>query len=63
MQDELQQFERNDVWELIIIPNGVNMIGTKWVYRNKTNEHGNITCNKARLVAQGCTQVEGLHFD
>ncbi|CAJ2645128.1 unnamed protein product [Trifolium pratense] len=45
------------------IPDGINVIGTKWVYKNKTDENGDITRNKARLVAQGCTQIEGVDFD
>ena len=39
------------------------MIGTKWIFKNKTNEEGVITRNKARLVAQGYTQIEGVDFD
>lgn len=42
---------------------GVNVIGTKWVYRNKIDEQGNITRNMSRLVAQGYTQIEGIYFD
>lgn len=49
--------------ELVPRPDNVNMIRAKWVYRNKTNEHGNITRNKAQLVAQGYTQTEQLYFD
>ncbi|WVZ89135.1 hypothetical protein U9M48_035581 [Paspalum notatum var. saurae] len=44
-----------------LVPNQ-NLIGTKWVFRNKQDEHGVVTRNKARLVAQGFTQVEGLDF-
>ncbi|MCH79544.1 gag-protease polyprotein [Trifolium medium] len=63
MQDELNQFRRSEVWDLVPRPDGVNVIGTKWVYRNKSDENGIVTRNKARLVAQGYTQVEGLDFD
>jgi hypothetical protein len=49
------------VWELVERPN-TNIIGTKWVFRNKQDEFGIVTRNKARLVAQGYTQVEGLDF-
>lgn len=62
MQEELHQFERNDVWYLVPRPKTANVIGTKWVFRNKTDETGLITRNKARLVAQGYSQVEGLDF-
>jgi hypothetical protein len=63
MQEELGQFKRNEVWELVPRPEGVNVIGTKWVYKNKSDEQGVVTKNKARLVAQGYTQVEGVDFD
>ena len=43
-------------------PKDYNVIGTKWVFRNKQNEDGIVVRNKARLVAQGFTQVEGLDF-
>jgi hypothetical protein len=61
MQEELNNFERNQVWELVERPNN-NIIGTKWVFRNKQDEFGIVTRNKARLVAQGYIQVEGLDF-
>ena len=51
MQEELNQFERSDVWELVPRPNDQSIIGTKWVFRNKVDEHGVIVRNKARLVA------------
>ena len=63
MQEELGQFKRNEVWELVPRPEGINVIGTKWVYKNKSDEQGVVTKNKARLVAQGYTQVEGVDFD
>ena len=56
MQEELNQFESNEVWEVIPRPNNQNVIGTKWVYRNKMDENGIIIKNKARLLAQGYNQ-------
>ena len=63
MYDELLQFQRNDVWTLVARPEGEHTIGTKWIFRNKTDEEGNVIHNKARLVAQGYSQVEGVDFD
>jgi hypothetical protein len=62
MQEELNNFERNQVWTLVERPK-MNVIGTKWVFHNKQYENGVVTRNKARLVAQGFTQVEGLDFE
>ena len=63
MHDELLQFQKNDVWTLVPIPEGEHIIDTKWIFRNKTVEAGNVIRNKARLVAQGYSQVEGVDFD
>ncbi|TYK14493.1 putative mitochondrial protein [Cucumis melo var. makuwa] len=63
MQEELLQFRRNNVWTLISKPEGVNVIGTKWIFKNKTDETGCVTKNKAKLVVQGYSQVEGVDFD
>jgi hypothetical protein len=62
MQEELNNFTKNEVWHLVPCPNQ-NVVGTKWVFRNKQDEHGVVTRNKARLVAKGYSQVEGLDFD
>jgi hypothetical protein len=62
MQEELNNFTRNEVWHLVLRPNQ-NVVGTKWVFRNKQDEHGVVTRNKARLVAKGYSQVEDLDFD
>jgi hypothetical protein len=62
MQEELNNFTRNEVWHLVPRPNQ-NVVGTKWVFRNKQDEHGVVTRNKARLVAKGYSQVDGLDFD
>ena len=63
MHEELHQFVRNDVWELVPRPKDINVIGTKWIFKNKSDEHGTVIRNKSRLVAQGYTQVEGINFD
>jgi hypothetical protein len=63
MHDELHQFTRNDVWTLVPRPAEQNIIGTKWIFKNKTDEYGTVIRNKARLVAQGYTQIEGVDFD
>jgi hypothetical protein len=61
MQEELNNFTRNEVWHLVPRPKQ-NVVGTKWVFHNKQDEHGVVTRNKARLVAKGYSQVEGLDF-
>ncbi|CAN1334246.1 Retrovirus-related Pol polyprotein from transposon TNT 1-94 [Linum perenne] len=63
MQEELHQFDRANVWDLVPPPIGKTIIGTKWVFRNKTNDKGEVVRNKARLVAQGYCQQEGIDFD
>ena len=63
MQDELNQFQRNDVWCLVPRLSHQFVIGTKWVFRNKMNEDGVVTRNKARLVAQRYSQEEGIDFE
>ncbi|GJU11502.1 retrovirus-related pol polyprotein from transposon TNT 1-94 [Tanacetum coccineum] len=63
MQEELNQFITNDVWELVPQPKYMTIIGTKWVFRNKLDENGIVSRNKARLVAQGYNQQEGIDYD
>jgi hypothetical protein len=46
----------------MLIPKNKNVIGTKWVFKNKLNEDGHVTRNKARLVCKGYTKVEGVYF-
>jgi hypothetical protein len=61
MEEELNNFKGNEVWKLVPRPKQ-NVIGTKWVFRNKQDKFGVITKNKTRLVGKGYTQVEGLYF-
>ncbi|KAI3770566.1 hypothetical protein L6452_01704 [Arctium lappa] len=63
MQEELTEFTRNKVWNLVPRPSDKTVIGTKWVFRNKLDEHGTVTRNKARLVAQGYRQEKGIDYD
>ncbi|KAA0067564.1 Retrovirus-related Pol polyprotein from transposon TNT 1-94 [Cucumis melo var. makuwa] len=63
MQEELLQFKRNNVWTLVLKPNGANIIETKWIFKNKIDESECVIRNKARLVAQGYAQVEDVDLD
>ncbi|KAI3758884.1 hypothetical protein L6452_06456 [Arctium lappa] len=63
MQEELLQFKLQDVWDLVDLPKGHRAIGTKWIFRNKRDERGIVIRNKARLVAQGYTQEEGIDYE
>jgi len=59
----LDQFKRNDVWDIVPRTQSQQIIGTKWVFRNKLDDSGVIIKNKARLVAKGYCQEEGIDYD
>ncbi|GJX24667.1 retrovirus-related pol polyprotein from transposon TNT 1-94 [Tanacetum coccineum] len=63
MQEELNEFERLKVWELVPHPDKVMVITLKWIYKVKLDELGGILKNKARLVARGYRQEEGIDFE
>ena len=63
MQEELNEFERNKVWQLVPRPKNRSVVGTKWVFRNKSDADGIVIRNKARLVAKGYSQQEGIDYD
>jgi hypothetical protein len=63
MNDELDQIEKNNTWEMVHRPEGKNIICSKWIFKNKLNEQGQVVRNKARLVYKGYAQIEGLDFD
>ncbi|GJY04347.1 retrovirus-related pol polyprotein from transposon TNT 1-94 [Tanacetum coccineum] len=63
MQEELNQIIANDVWDLVTLPKNQLVIGTKWVYRNTLDGNSVLSRNKARLVAQGYNQKEGIDYD
>ncbi|GJR96199.1 putative ribonuclease H-like domain-containing protein [Tanacetum coccineum] len=63
MQEEMQQFKFQNVWVLVDLPDGKYAIGTKWILKNKRDARGIVVRNKARLVAQGHRQEEGIDYD
>ncbi|XP_070032064.1 uncharacterized protein [Nicotiana tomentosiformis] len=63
IEDELDQFDKNQVWQLVPKPENATVVGTKWVFQNKLNEEGKVMRNKARLVAQGYSQQKGGDYD
>nr|GEZ39549.1 retrovirus-related Pol polyprotein from transposon TNT 1-94 [Tanacetum cinerariifolium] len=63
MQDELDQFARLKVWRLVPRPEGKTIIKTKWIFKNKKDESSLVIQNKARLVAVGYSQQEGINYD
>ncbi|GJR03670.1 putative ribonuclease H-like domain-containing protein [Tanacetum coccineum] len=63
MQEEMQQFKFQNVWVLVDLPEGKYAIGTKWIHKNKRDAKGIVVRNKARLVAQGHRQEEGIDYD
>ncbi|GKC53691.1 retrovirus-related pol polyprotein from transposon TNT 1-94 [Tanacetum coccineum] len=63
MQDELSQFKRLDLWELVPLPDGKHAIKGKWFWKNKTDAENSIIQNKSRLVAKGYSQQDGIYFE
>ena len=63
MEEELSQIKKIDSWELVPRPKDKNVIGTKWVFRNKLGENGQVTTNKAILVCKGYAQIKGIDFE
>jgi hypothetical protein len=63
MNDELDQIEKNNTWEMVHRPEGKNIIGSRWIFKNKLNGKGQVVRNKVRLVCKGYAQIEGLDYD
>ncbi|GKD72903.1 retrovirus-related pol polyprotein from transposon TNT 1-94, partial [Tanacetum coccineum] len=63
MQEEIHEFKRLEVWELVSCPDNVFLIKLKWIYKVKTDESDMVLKNKAQLVAQGFRQEEGINFE
>ena len=63
MNEELDQIEKNNTWELVPRPHDKNVIGTKWIFKNKLNENWDVIRNNARLFFKGYAQQEGIDFE
>ena len=63
MNEEMDQIEKSQTWELVSIPEGKNVIRTKWIFKNKLNEDGEVIRNKTKLVCKGYSQVEGIYIE
>ena len=62
MNEDIEQIEKNKTWTLVPKPKDKNVIGTKWVFRNKLNEDRKVQRNKERLVYKGYSQEEGIDY-
>eukprot|EP00253_Pinus_taeda_P012369 PITA_12369 len=63
MNEELEKIEKNNTWELVPRPHDKSIIGTKWIFKNKLNENGQVSGNKARLVYKGYAQQEDVDWE
>ena len=63
MDKELGSLSANEVWDLVELPEGRRIVGSKWVFRTKKDANGAVERYKARLVAQGCSQKYGQDYD
>ena len=62
MQEELDQIQKNNVWTLVELLKGKKITRTKWFFRNKLDENGNVVRNKAILVAKGYSWKKGIDY-
>ena len=63
MEEEHEQIEKDNTWDLVPRPKDKNVIGTKWIFKNKLNENGDVIRNKARLFCKGYAQQKGIDFE
>ena len=63
MKSEIASIEKNATWELVDLPIGKNVVGTKWIYEVKYHSDGTVEKHKARLVAKGFSQEEGIDYE
>ena len=62
MEEEIRMIEKNNTWELVAVPREREVVSLKWIYKIKLNQEGDIQKHKARLVARGFTQKQGIDF-
>jgi hypothetical protein len=62
MVEEMESLHKNETWDLVKLSNGINIVGSKWVFMNKMNVVGQVKKFKDRLVAKGYSQVKGVDF-
>lgn len=62
MKDELDAMDANNTWSVVPLPAGKNIVGCRWVYQIKSDANGQVERYKARLVANGFSQQEGVNF-
>ena len=63
MRSELKSMDENQVWNLVVLPNGARPVECKWVFKKKTDMDGNVSIYNARLVAKGFRQVQGVDYE
>ena len=63
MKSEMDSMNTNQVWTLVDPPEGIKLIGCKWIFKKKTDMEGNVITYKARLVAKGYCQKQGIDYD
>jgi len=62
MRVEIESIEKNKTWELTVLPNGMKLVGVKWIYKTKLNENGEIDKYKARLMVKGYAHQYGVDY-
>jgi hypothetical protein len=59
----MESLHKNETWDLVELPSGINLVGSKWVFKKKMNVTGQVEKFKAQSVWKGYSQVEGVNFD
>jgi hypothetical protein len=62
MVKEMDALDKNEAWDIVELPDGIKSVGSKWLFKKKFNAQGKVEKYKARLIAKGYSQVEGIDF-